>query len=183
MRELASLAGIESMLMQRLYWENRPAYDQGLVGGRDYFRNMLAGAGVFPDPSVIDQMVECDVQSWSRINPETERLMNDVKKAGLKLGMLSNMIQPFLDRARTDIPVFGLPDGAVFSCEVNTIKPEKKIYELLLGALGCGAEELVFFDDARVNVAAAAELGIHAFFWNGPADARRELELLCAGRL
>jgi putative hydrolase of the HAD superfamily len=182
MRKLASIAGISAGLMQRLYWENRSPYDQGLISGEEYFRNMLAEAGVFPDDTAIKQMIQRDIQSWARINPETEALMNDVKKAGLALGILSNMIQPFIDWARVNIPLFSLPDGAVYSCEVGTVKPEKKIYELLLAKLDCAADELVFFDDARTNIEGAAKLGINAFLWDGPASARRELEVLCAGR-
>jgi putative hydrolase of the HAD superfamily len=181
MRDLASIAGIDAALMKRIYWDNRPIYDRGLVSGSEYFKNILADVGIFLDDAAIEEMIRRDVQSWSRINAETERLMNDIKTAGLKVGILSNMVQPFLDTVRKDIPVFRIPDGSVYSCEVDTVKPERKIYELLLSVLGCGAGELVFFDDTEINVAAAEKLGIHAFLWQDAAAARRELELLCAG--
>jgi putative hydrolase of the HAD superfamily len=181
MRELASLAGIESALMRRMYWDNRSVYDRGRVNGEEYFKNILAGIGVFPDDSVIERMVEMDLKSWSKINPETEKLMGDIKKAGLKVGVLSNMIRPFLEKVIPSLPVFKLPDGAIFSCAVDTVKPEKKIYGLLLTALDCKADELVFFDDDAVNVDAAAKLGIRAFVWNSAESARKEIEVLCAG--
>jgi putative hydrolase of the HAD superfamily len=183
MRDLASLAGINADLMRRIYWDNRQIYDRGLVNGSEYFKNILADVGIFPDNAVIEKMIRRDVESWSRINAGTERLMNDIKKAGLKVGVLSNMVQPFLDMVRDSIPVFRLLDRAVYSCEVDTVKPERKIYELLLSALDCEAGELVFFDDTGINVSAAEKLGIHAFLWQDPAAARRELELLCAGSL
>ena len=183
MQDLAFIAGIDSALMRRIYWENRQIYDRGLVNGKEYFKNILADVGIFPDDLALEKMVLTDVKSWSRINAETEQLMNDIKKAGLKVGILSNMVQPFLDTVRETIPVFLIPDGSVYSCEVDTVKPERKIYELILSALECKAGELVFFDDTEINVTAAAKLGIHAFLWRDAAAARRELELLCAGRL
>jgi putative hydrolase of the HAD superfamily len=183
MRDLASIVGIDSALMRRIYWDNRQIYDRGLVSGSEYFKNILADVGVFPDGQAIEKMVLRDVTSWSRINAETERLMRDIKEAGLKVGILSNMVQPFLDTVRKNAPVFLIPDGSVFSCEVDTVKPERKIYELLLSVLGCEAGELVFFDDTEINVAAAEKLGIHAFLWQDATAARRELEVLCAGRL
>jgi putative hydrolase of the HAD superfamily len=183
MRDLASLAGIDADLMRRIYWDNRQIYDRGLVSGGEYFKNILADVGIFPDNTVIEEMIQRDVQSWSRINAGTERLMNDIKKAGLKVGILSNMVQPFLDTVREALPVFLISDGSVYSCEVDTVKPERKIYELLLSVLDCEAGELVFFDDTEINVSAAEKLGIHAFLWQDAAAARRELELLCAGRL
>ncbi|MDR0402869.1 MAG: HAD family phosphatase [Treponema sp.] len=183
MRDLASIAGIDADLMKRIYWEERHVYDRGLVDGGGYFRNILAGAGCFPGDAAIEKMVLRDVQSWSRINAETEGLMNELKQAGFKVGILSNMVQPFLDTVRETLPVFRIPDGSIYSCEVDTIKPERRIYELLLSALGCEAGELVFFDDTEINVAAAEKFGIRAFLWRDAAAARRELEPLCAGRL
>jgi putative hydrolase of the HAD superfamily len=181
-RDLASIAGIDSILMGRIYWDNRQIYDRGLVNGKEYFKNILADVGIFPDDPAIEKMILRDVKSWSRINAETERLMQDIKQAGLKVGILSNMVQPFLDTVRETTPVFLISDGSVYSCEVDTVKPERKIYELLLSALGCEVNELVFFDDTEINVTAAEKLGIHAFLWQDAAAARRELEVLCAGR-
>jgi HAD superfamily hydrolase (TIGR01509 family) len=74
------------------------------------------------------------------------------------------------------IPVFGELDAAVFSCEVNEIKPERRIYEILRERLGCEFGEIVFFDDVPVNVEKAAELGIRAFLWQGAAEAREALK-------
>jgi putative hydrolase of the HAD superfamily len=182
-RDMASIAGIDADLMRRIYWDNRQTYDRGLVNGKAYFKNILADVGIFPGDSVIEEMIQRDVKSWSVINAETERLMRDIKQAGLKVGILSNMVQPFLDIVRNDMPVFRIPDGSVYSCEVDTVKPERKIYELLLSVLDCEAGELVFFDDTEINVAAAEKLGIRAFLWRDAAAARRELEALRAGEM
>ena len=183
MTDLAAIAGISLETMRRFYWEYRPGYDRGDTGG-EYFRKVLAAAGVHgASSSLLEQLVARDVESWSRINPETAGLMRGIKNAGLKLGLLSNMIQPFLDRAAADIPVLALPDAAVYSCEIRAVKPEPLIYQRLLAALGCGADELVFFDDMPVNVEGARKLGIRAFLWEGVDQARRELEKLGTGKL
>jgi putative hydrolase of the HAD superfamily len=179
MEDLARMAGIDGPRMYRLYWEHRALYDKGLVSGGDFYRRILAGPGILPEDAVIEQLVERDLESWSHINPETENLMKRVKQGGLKLGILSNMIQPFLDRARRTIPVFSLPDGAVYSCEAGTVKPEEKIYRLLLAALNCEPEELIFFDDLEPNVRAAERLGIHGYVWKDPGTAYKTLERLC----
>jgi putative hydrolase of the HAD superfamily len=182
MKDLADLAGIDAALMGRIYWDNRPIYDQGLVTGADYFKNILADVGVFADPELIEKLITRDLASWSAVNPETEKLMNDVKKAGLKTAVLSNMVRDFADRVKETLPVFGIPDVIVFSCDVDAVKPEEKIYRILLEHLGCGAEELVFFDDVEANVEGARKLGITALPWKGPDEARKELAVLCAGR-
>jgi putative hydrolase of the HAD superfamily len=183
MRDMASIAGIGAARMEKIYWDSRHLYDRALVSGSEYFKNILAAEGIFPGNRAIEALIRRDVESWSRTDEGTERLMNDVKQAGLKVGVLSNMIRPFLEIAAGNIPALRIPDVSVYSCEAGAVKPEKKIYDLLLSALGCGAGELVFFDDSEINVEAAKKLGIHAFLWQGAAAARRELEALCAGRL
>jgi putative hydrolase of the HAD superfamily len=183
MQDLADLAGIDISLMRRIYWDHRPAYDQGLVDGAAYFRNMLAGAGVLADSALIEKLIDRDLASWAAVNPETEKLIGDLKKAGFKTAVLSNMVRDFIDRVKETLPVLAVPDVAVYSCDVDTVKPEEKIYRILLSRLGCGAEELVFFDDVEANVEGARKLGIAALSWKGPEEARKELGMLCPGRL
>jgi putative hydrolase of the HAD superfamily len=177
MEELASLAGINTALMSRIYWDNRPIYDQGLVSAEEYFRNILADVGIFPDLQLIGMLIDRDVESWSRINPAVETLMRDLKTAGFKIGILSNMVKVFLDRNKKTLPVFGIPDVMIFSCEVDAVKPEEKIYRMLLDQLECQAQELVFFDDTEINVKAACRLGIDALIWEGADIARERLNI------
>jgi epoxide hydrolase-like predicted phosphatase len=182
MKDMADLAGIDTALMRRIYWDNRSIYDQGLVNGTEYFKNILADVGVFADPALLGQLLTRDLASWSAVNPATEKLMRDLKAAGFKIAVLSNMVQDFLDRVKATLPVLNIPDVGVYSCTVDTVKPEEKIYRILLSELGCAAEEVVFFDDMVVNVEAASRLGIQAFYWKDPESARKELEILGIGR-
>jgi len=179
---MADLAGIDVSLMTRIYWENRPIYDRGLVGGKEYFKNILAGVGVFAGPELLEKLCERDIESWSHVNPKTEQFMKDLKEAGFTVAVLSNIGQDLVDQYKDTLPVFALPDVAVYSFQVDTVKPEEKIYRLLLSQLGCEAEEVVFFDDREANVEAARALGIQAFLWNGPEAARKNMEVLGAGR-
>jgi putative hydrolase of the HAD superfamily len=177
MKDLADLAGTDAALMTRIYWENRSGYDQGLVDGKGFFKNILAGVGIFADPDLLEKLIRRDLESWSHINPKTEALIRDIKTSGFKTAVLSNMVQDFLDRVKNTLPVFGLFDAAVFSCEVGALKPEEKIYRILLSQLDCEADELIFFDDLEENVLGAQALGIQAFLWKGPEEARKELEI------
>ncbi|AEF85939.1 HAD-superfamily hydrolase, subfamily IA, variant 3 [Treponema primitia ZAS-2] len=176
--ELVAIAGMERPRFEPLLWAARGEYDRGTLTGIEYYRGFLAKAGVFPAETALEQMVAIDLKSWSRINPETVKLMEDVKNAGLKLGILSNMPHEFLAMARKNIPVFQLPHRGIFSCEVDSIKPEEKIYRETLSALGLEPEEMAFFDDIAVNVDKARSLGIQAFIWKDSKTARADLETL-----
>ena len=176
--ELSKRAGVEREKFESLYWSLRGEFDRGTVSPRAYYKNILSSLKVNLNDEEIDEMIEIDFNSWKNINPETVTLMEDVKKAGLLLGILSNLPPSFLAWARENIPVFSLPHVGVFSCEVNSIKPEKAIYQKLLSLLGVKAGEIVFFDDVPVNVKGARDLGIETFLWKDPENARLELSAL-----
>ena len=182
MKDLADLAGIDESLMKKIYWDNRLIYDQGLVDGIGFFKSILADVGVFADPDLLEKLIVRDIKSWAHINPKSEELIRELKASGIKLGILSNIVPDFLNRIKDTLPVLSIFDVSVFSCEVGRIKPDKKIYEILLSRLGCKAEELVYFDDLDVNVTAALDLGIKAFLWKTPEEARNELNLLGISR-
>ena len=175
MKDMAALAGMDAVLMHRIYWDNRIIYDQGLVDGIGFFKSILADVGIFADPDLLEKLIARDVESWSQVNPKSEELVRELKASGIKLGVLSNIVPDFLDRIKEKLRIFDLMDVNIFSCEVGRVKPDKKIYQLLLSRLDCQADELVFFDDLDVNVEAAQALGIHAFLWISPEDARKEL--------
>ncbi|MBQ4902395.1 MULTISPECIES: HAD family hydrolase [Alistipes] len=92
----------------------------------------------------------------------TERLVGELKRAGYRLYVLSNMSREFIDCLRR-FPVYALFDGEVVSCEEGTVKPEPRIYEILLGRYGLDPAETLFIDDRPANVAAAEALGIRGF--------------------
>lgn len=176
MEKLAAIAGLEVSVMDDLVWKHRGDYDRGAFLGKEYYRSILQRVGVTLDDPKLEQLVQIDLNSWTRINPETVALMEGLKKAGYKLGILSNMPHDFLVLARASIPVFTLPDVGVFSCEVGSIKPEEAIYQVLLHRLSCRPEEAMFFDDIPINVDKAETLGIRAFVWQNPETARKELQ-------
>ncbi|GHV69818.1 haloacid dehalogenase [Spirochaetia bacterium] len=175
---LAAIAGIQALDLAEIMWKHREEYDRGTIDGKEYYRTMLESKNIHPDDKTLEKIVQTDLDNWKNINPGTEKLMDDVKKAGLKLGILSNMPHDFLKFARDHFPVFSLPQVGIFSCEYRSIKPEKKIYEILLEALDCPAGEVVFFDDMESNVQAAKDLGLRALLWKDPESARQELRNL-----
>jgi len=182
---LAEMAGAERETFASALWGLRGGYDRGVVDAREYYREVFAE--LYPkvsveariDSDLIDRMIEMDLASWREVSVDTAALMEDVKRAGYTLGILSNMPRDFLAWARENLSVFSLPHVGVFSCEVNLLKPEEAIYRRLLDALAArgvaSSSEVVFFDDMIENVSGAEALGIKAFLWKDAESARREL--------
>lgn len=92
----------------------------------------------------------------------TERLVGELKAAGYRLYVLSNMSREFIDCLRRFL-VYALFDGEVVSCEEHTVKPERRIYEILLERYALQPAETLFIDDRETNITAARALGIHGF--------------------
>ena len=69
-------------------------------------------------------------------------------------------------------------DGEVVSCEERVVKPEDRIYEILLQRYGLKPEETLFIDDRRGNLEAAARFGIATFHFGEPAQSCERLRRL-----
>jgi putative hydrolase of the HAD superfamily len=130
------------------------------------------------DDPALEKIAGIDQGGWKHINAAAVDLARDIKNAGFMLGILSNMPRDFLAWGRAHIPLFTGADAAVFSCELQVVKPEPAIYAELKNRIGCDYGAIVFFDDLPDNISAAQELGIRAILWTGPEDARKALRAL-----
>ncbi len=108
----------------------------------------------------------------------TARLIPELKMAGYRVIVLSNMSKEYIDFLRKK-PVYSHFDEEIISCEVGLVKPEREIYELLLTRYGLRPDETIFIDDRQENVDAAAELGITPFLFDrrNPEKSCEELKI------
>ena len=172
---LAKLAGVKREVYEPVFWSLRGDYDRGIISTKVYIGNILSQLGISLDEGTIDKMAALDMSIWKKVNPETVALMEEIKRAGLRLGILSNMPHEFLAWARETVPVVSLVDTGLYSCEANLAKPDEAIYRKLISLMGVENSELVFFDDVAENVEGARALGIEAFLWKDVETARQNL--------
>lgn len=95
----------------------------------------------------------------------TAALIRDLKAAGYKLYVLSNMSREFIDFLRRK-EVYSCFDGDVVSCEVGVVKPMPQIYDILVDRFSLVPSETLFIDDRRENVEAAEAKGINAYHFD-----------------
>jgi 2-haloacid dehalogenase len=103
-------------------------------------------------------------------------ILKVLKKNGYALYGLSNWSNEKFPLVKAQLPFLDLLDDYVISGQVNTVKPEIKIYQLLLNRIGRSAEECVFIDDSIVNIAAAKSLGFQTIHFQSPERLLDELE-------
>src|SRR4030095_12940868 len=87
----------------------------------------------------------------------------------LRLYHLSNMPAPYARVLELRHGFFAWFDGGIFSGDVQVIKPQREIYEMLAARHGLEAAQTVFIDDSQANVLAARALGWHAIHCQQPS--------------
>ena len=153
-------------------------YDMGVLSFDQVAEELAAYRGVEPD--FAREMITIAIGKQETIRP-TEKLIDELKAAGYKLYVLSNMSREFIDFLRKQ-RVYENFDGDVVSCEVGIVKPMPEIYDLLLERFDLDPAETIFIDDRKENVDAAAAKGIATFHFDrndyeGSCERLREILL------
>lgn len=99
----------------------------------------------------------------------------------LKLYYLSNMPTPYARALERLNPFMDWFDGGVFSGDVQHIKPEPAIYQLLQTRHALEPSRTVFIDDLLGNVHAAKDLGWHGIHFQSAQQVEQELLALNFG--
>lgn len=107
-------------------------------------------------------------------NPRRYGLFEDVDpwlkrwRGRYRLGMLSDAMPSILGFMR-QFGVYDLFDAAVISTHVGAIKPDPRMYEAILAALGDDPADCVFVDDRMSNLEGAVAAGMKAVQMTRPA--------------
>lgn len=120
------------------------------------------------------------VEAWCRMighfDNAKRRILDDLKRSGLRLFMLSNTnemhweccMREFADShagCATDCM-----DGVFLSHEMHLAKPDPEIFRVLLRQTGISPSQTLFIDDSLDNCRAAGSLGIHTLHAVPDAD-------------
>jgi putative hydrolase of the HAD superfamily len=175
---MADLFGIGSPQFQTLYEKNRLAYDRGDLSPDRYWFAFADEPGVRLAANKIPLLRAWDVEMWSNTNPVMIAWLEALQQSGLRTALLSNMHADMVAKVRGEFDWIRKLDCAVFSHEVRLAKPELRIYQHCLEALGTNARETLFIDDREVNITAARTIGLAAIRFASVPQLRAELERL-----
>ena len=88
------------------------------------------------------------------------KLLSPLKKKGYHLYIISNFHLDAYNRFLKKQDWFTLFDGAIISAKEKLIKPDLRIYELLLERYQLKADECLFIDDSLDNINACKNVGM-----------------------
>lgn len=108
----------------------------------------------------------------------TVDILRELKSRRVPVYALSNWSAETFPACRPRFPFLDMLDGIVVSGEEGCMKPDERIFRILLDRYRLAAEETVFVDDNPKNARAAGALGIHGIHFQSPEKLRGELAAL-----
>ena len=141
------------------FWEE---YDRGVVSYEQVVTDLAEYNNC--DRELADKNLRRSILTQEEI-VATKALVADLKSAGYKLYVLSNMSLEFIEFLRKT-EVYKYFDGEVVSCEEHVVKPDAEIYRRLVERYGLDVSETLFIDDRKENVEAARNEGWEGFNFN-----------------
>lgn len=159
---MAEVAKIPREQFTDLYWADRIEYDKGSVSGAEYWEQIARAAGVKLDASQIQDLTDRDTESWMKYDPVMWDWIAELRRAGKRVAMLSNMPADLGLALRSKTDRLSVFDHVTLSCDVGAVKPDAVIYEQCLDGIGTAPERTLFLDDRIANVQGAEVLGMRA---------------------
>lgn len=128
--------------------------------------------------SDLDNEVRLIFDNWYPILKPIEstiEIIKDLKAKGFKLLYLSNFHSKAFDYVNNEHEFFKLFEGGVVSYQDALLKPNEKIYKLILERYDLDPAECVFIDDTKENIDAAKECGMNGIYLENPSDLKKDL--------
>jgi len=159
-KTMASILNVSADHFHQAYWRFRLSYDEAELDDAGYWHEVARQLSRSLSGQQIASLVEVDGRSWSYPDPVLPQWAREVRAAGIKTALLSNMPTSVRDHIlRCDwLPRF---DQQIFSCDLRVAKPAEEIFRHCLKGLDVDPQEVLFLDDRPENVQAAETLGLH----------------------
>lgn len=106
---------------------------------------------------------------------ENVKIVKDLKANDYNLYILSSFIKEAYSYIRSKYDFLSLFDGAVLSYQEGTIKPEKRIYKILINRYDLTPKESIFIDDHKIILKPAKNFGMNVIHYQPTTDLREEL--------
>jgi putative hydrolase of the HAD superfamily len=173
--EMLRITGMSREQFEPLYWADRHAYDEGKLNGITFWQKFLRDAKLELPEGTVDELNAQDAQYWTTENPRMVAWQSQLKKAGIKTAILSNMGDAVHESIEAAFPWIQNFDYCTWSYQLGCAKPEPRIYLHTLKELGVQADEALFIDDKLANIEAARKLGINTIHFSTIENLREEL--------
>ena len=154
------------------FWEQMDRGEKNVDEACDHF------CSLYPELKKEIEMFWADTQDIVAEFDFAKPLIMSMKEKGYKVFLLSNYPAQLAELHWPKLSFLPEMDGYIISAKVGIIKPDEKIYRMLMDRYRLHAEECVFIDDNPNNIEAANKLGITGILFTGYEDLKKELDKL-----
>lgn len=169
--------GLREEIVRKGWTKYRHEFDGGAISGAEMYRKILTDAGIdASDPDLCEMLAARDLESWAELNPDTFVWAQELKAAGYRLGILTNMPREFIPWFEKAKEFRLLADEEVVSSLVGKVKPNPDIYCDMIDRLNLPPDRILFFDDAVTNVEGARAVGLNSEIFTSVITAREALD-------
>lgn len=156
------------------------ALDEGTLDEAQAIARFHARSG--RDPDELARLMQATRESLQPIGP-TWRLLSALHRQGVPLYCLSNMAETTYQHLQAAHGGFELFSGIVISAREKMLKPQARIFELIVSRHGLTPGRTVFIDDMPANVESARACGLQGVVFRDAVSCAAELAALTAGEL
>lgn len=153
-----------------------PAWNGAQDGGRGWYTAIAELVAEFPEHGALIRAYRARwIEMIKGQITDSVAILDALKARGYPLFALTNWARDTFKLAHDHIPVDRF-DGIIVSGEIGLMKPDPRIFRLLLDKYHLAAHDCCFIDDTRTNIDAAIVLGFDCIHFQNPAQLRAELE-------
>jgi putative hydrolase of the HAD superfamily len=163
---LVDTTGLSKELFDQHYWADREDYDAGILDGITFWEKLARDAGLTFSPEQMSRLLMLDAKMWMSLNKPVLAWAQQVRAAGFKIGILSNIGDEMVKAMRNQFAWLKDFDQCTWSYELGTIKPHPEIYLHTLDKLGVEPQQALFLDDRAANVRGAEAVGMHGIVFS-----------------
>jgi 2-haloacid dehalogenase len=153
-----------------------PAWNECQDAGRSFAEAVAELVARYPDKVELieawggrfDEMMAGPIEG-------TVEILAELRRRDVPLYALSNWSAETFPHAERRFDFLGWFRGIILSGREKVIKPDRRIFEILLARYGLLPQDLVYIDDNAKNAAASTALGMHGVHFSDPSSLRREL--------
>jgi putative hydrolase of the HAD superfamily len=173
--EMMRITGLPSDRLDRFYWADRHAFDEGKLNGLSFWRKVTTDAGLALSSVAIGELALWDARMWTTQNDAMLAWQQMLKQRGMLTAILSNMGDTVLANMQRELNWLNRFDVQVWSYQLRIAKPDAAIYHHVLKQLGTRPEETLFIDDKQVNIDAANAVGMKGVLFTNVDRLRADL--------
>ena len=174
-KQLLAITGLTSAQLDKFYWADRHAYDEGKLTGLAFWQKILSKAELKLYPSAAEELNLWDARMWTTQNGDMLDWQEQLTKCGILTAILSNIGDSVLENMQREFTWLDRFDVLVWSYQLGMAKPDSAIFHHVLKQLGTRPEETILIDDKTINVEAAEAVGMRGLVFTTPAQLRADL--------